>query len=119
MTGERKNRRVAMIYELRVYTTVDGRLADLLARFEQHTIGLWARHGIKQAGFWTTIVGPSAQQLTYMLVWTSLDDRQEIWRAFLADPDWLAVVAETERDGPLIVNVQNSFLEPTTFSSVT
>src|ERR1700675_2927003 len=108
-----------MIYELRIYTTVDGRLPDLLARFEHHTIGLWARHGIKPAGFWTTIVGRSAQQLTYLLVWTSLDDRQKKMRAFASDPNWLAVVAETERDGPLIVNVENSLLQPTTFSTFT
>ena len=40
-----------MIYELRVYHCVPGRLPDLLKRFDTITLKLWDKHGIRQAGF--------------------------------------------------------------------
>ena len=55
-----------MIYEMRIYRCVPGRLPDLLKRFETITLGLWQRHGIQQAGFWTTLVGESNHDLTYL-----------------------------------------------------
>ena len=107
-----------MIYELRVYHSVPGRLPALLSRFQNHTLRIWAKHGIKQAGFWTTLVGESNQQLTYFLVWESLAERETKWGAFTADPEWIATRAETEKDGQIVQNVSSQFLAPTAFSSV-
>jgi hypothetical protein len=107
-----------MIYELRVYRSVPGRLPALLARFQNDTLRIWEKHGIRQAGFWSTLVGESNQDITYMLAWDSLADRQKRWDAFLADPEWLAVSAETEKDGQLVENISNQLLMPTRFSSV-
>src|SRR5437588_11936965 len=88
-----------MIYELRVYHCVPGRLPDLMKRFDTITLKLWAKHGIQQAGFWTTLVGDSNQDLTYFLKWESLAEREQKLGAFGADPDWLQARAETEQDG--------------------
>jgi hypothetical protein len=107
-----------MIYELRVYKCVPGRLPALLNRFANTTLKLWDKHGIKQAGFWTTLVGESNQELYYLLAWESLADRDKKWNAFQADPEWLAKRAETEKDGPIVANVANQLLTPTAFSSV-
>lgn len=107
-----------MIYEMRVYRCVPGRLPDLLKRFETVTLGIWARHGIRQAGFWTTLVGESNQDLTYLLAWESLADRETKWTAFQADGEWIRKRAETEANGPIVANIVNSFLQPTSFSSV-
>jgi len=107
-----------MIYELRVYKCVPGRLPALLNRFANTTLKLWEKHGIKQAGFWTTLVGESNQELYYLLAWESLADRDQKWNAFQADPEWLAKRAETEKDGPIVANVANQLLTPTAFSSV-
>jgi hypothetical protein len=107
-----------MIHELRVYRCVPGRLPALLKRFETITIKLWERHGIRQAGFWTTLVGASNQDLHYLLAWESLAEREAKWTAFTTDPEWLAARAETEKDGQIVENVLNSFLAPTAFSSV-
>jgi hypothetical protein len=107
-----------MIYELRVYRSVPGRLPALLARFQNHTLRIWEKHGIRQAGFWTTLVGESNQDITYMLAWDSLADRQKRWNAFLVDPEWTAVSAETENDGQLVESISNQLLMPTGFSSV-
>ena len=57
-----------MLYELRVYAAVPGRMPKLLARFKDHTIAIWQKHGIVPIGFWTTLIGPdSANDLTYIL----------------------------------------------------
>ncbi|HEY4251178.1 MAG TPA: NIPSNAP family protein [Roseomonas sp.] len=107
-----------MIYELRVYRCIPGRLPALLKRFDTITLKIWERHGIRQAGFWTTLVGESNQDLHYLLAWESLAEREAKWNAFQADPEWHAKRAETEKDGAIVANVANSFLAPTSFSSV-
>jgi hypothetical protein len=107
-----------MIYELRVYYCVPGRLPDLLKRFDTVTLKIWDKHGIKQAGFWTVLAGESNQALYYMLAFDSLADREKKWNAFAADPEWLAARAKTEENGPIVAKITNSFLQPTSFSSV-
>ena len=107
-----------MLYELRVYDCVPGRLPDLLNRFENITLDLWQKHGIKQAGFWTTAIGESNQILYYMLEWESLADREKKWDAFQNDEEWLSKRAETEKNGTLVASVANSILQPTSFTSV-
>ena len=107
-----------MIYEMRVYRAVPGRMPALLKRFEAITLDLWKRHGIRQAGFWTTAVGESNQELTYMLAWESMGEREQKWNASQSDPEWIAKRAETEKDGAIVANIANSFLLPTSFSAV-
>jgi hypothetical protein len=108
-----------MIYEMRVYRCVPGRLPALLKRFETTTLELWKRHGIRQAGFWITLVGESNNDLTYMLAWESLAEREQKWNAFMTDPEWLTKRAESERDGPIVQTLSNQLLAPTPFSAVT
>jgi len=107
-----------MIYELRIYHCVPGRLPDLNRRFENFTLKLWDKHGIRQAGFWTNVIGDSSNKLTYMLEWNSLAEREQKWGAFMIDPEWLAVRAETEKNGPIIERVENSILAPTAYSKI-
>ena len=107
-----------MIYEIRVYRCVPGRLPALLNRFSTITLKLWEKHGIKQAGFWTTLVGESNQDLTYILAWESLADREKKWTAFQSDPEWISARAKTEEDGQIVGNIVSQILTPTAFSSV-
>ena len=58
-----------MIYELRVYQPVPGQMPKLLARFRDKLLPIWERHGIRPIGFWTTLVGESSNELTYILQW--------------------------------------------------
>ena len=90
-----------MIYELRIYRALLGRMPALLKRFETQTLRIWEKHGIRQAGFWTTLVGESNNDLTYLLAWDSLAAR-----------------ADSEKDGQIVANIASSFLQPTAFSSV-
>ncbi|QOZ53056.1 NIPSNAP family protein [Bradyrhizobium sp. CCBAU 53338] len=107
-----------MIYEMRVYRCVPGRLPALLKRFETVTLKLWEKHGIKQAGFFTTLIGESNQELTYFLAWESLADREAKWVKFMTDPDWMKARAESEADGQIVGNIVSQILTPTAFSSV-
>ncbi|MGG5808902.1 NIPSNAP family protein [Falsiroseomonas sp. CW058] len=107
-----------MIHELRIYHCLPGRLPRLLQRFQDHTLRIWDRFGIRQAGFWTVAVGPSNHALYYLLAWESLAERGTKWDAFRADPEWLRVAAESERDGPILERVENLILQPTAFSAV-
>ena len=112
------NRELNMLYELRIYNCSPGRLPDLLNRFENITIEIWEKHGIRQAGFWTTLIGENNQTLYYMLEWESLADREKKWNSFQNDPEWHSKRAETEKNGPLVASISNSILQPTNFSSV-
>ena len=107
-----------MIYEMRVYRCVPGRLPALLNRFANITLKIWERHGIKQAGFFTTLVGESNQELTYFLAWESLADREKKWNAFQADPEWHKARDESEKDGLIISNIKTAMLRPTAFSAL-
>lgn len=107
-----------MLYELRIYHCVPGRLPALLKRFETVTLDLWDKHGIRQAGFWTVEVGESNQDLYYLLAWESMGEREAKWSAFATDPKWLEKRAESERDGAIVASVNNQILRPTTFSSI-
>ncbi len=107
-----------MIHELRIYHCMPGKLPDLMKRFEGTTLALWDKHGIRQAGFWTTVLGPSNQSLTYMVAWESLAEREAKWGAFQSDPAWIAARAKTEENGPIVANIESSILTPTAFSAV-
>jgi hypothetical protein len=108
-----------MIYELRIYHCVTGRLPALPKRFEATTLKLWDRHGIRQAGFWTVLVGPGGNQdLHYLLAWESLAEREQKWNKFATDPEWIEKRAESEKDGPIVERIVNNLMVPTAFSSV-
>jgi NIPSNAP len=107
-----------MLHELRIYTCLPGKLPLLLKRFESVTLALWARHGIQQAGFWTTVIGESNTQLIYLIAWESLADRERKWTAFQTDPEWIANRNASEKDGMIIANVSSQILAPTAFSSI-
>jgi hypothetical protein len=107
-----------MLYELRVYECVPGKLPDLLKRFDTITLKIWEKHGIKQAGFWTTVIGESNQILYYLLSWASLAEREQKWNAFQADQEWIKARAQTEANGAIVAKVTNAIMTPTAFSSV-
>jgi hypothetical protein len=107
-----------MIYELRVYHCMPGRLPALVRRFETVTVGLFEKHGIRQVGFWTVAIGESNQDFVYILQWESLADRDKRFAAFQADPEWIAARAKSEEGGPLVASITNTVLTPTKFSAL-
>src|ERR1700746_2815919 len=107
-----------MIHELTVDQAVSGQMAKLQARFRDQLPPLWEKHGIHAIGLWTTLVGESSNQLTYILQWDSLADLGTRGTAFLNDPAWHKVRDEGERDGPIVASIGNQILTPTSFSAL-
>ena len=104
-----------MIYEQRIYKAVPGKLPVINARFANHTIGFFEEFNIGMVGFWNDEIGAS-NQLTYILSFDSMADREDKWNAFAAHKPWLEVRAETESNGPLVAQVLNSFMSLTPYS---
>ena len=107
-----------MIHELRMYECVPGKLPELNKRFDTITLKLWDKHGIRQAGFWTTIIGESNQTLYYLLAWESLAEREEKWPRFVADPDWISARVASETPDKIVASIRNEFWRPTDISTV-
>jgi hypothetical protein len=105
-----------VLYELRIYRAMPGRLPDVIARFRDHTSQIWTRLGITQVAYWTTVVGESNHDFTYLLAWDSMADREAKWAVFVADPEWATARAASEANGPLVQSASNQFLQPTAFS---
>ncbi len=105
-----------MLYELRVYECNPGMLPALHQRFADHTVKLFEKHGIKNIGYWTTAIGDSNHELTYLVAFSDANQRQEAWASFRADPEWQRVFEESHRDGVIVKNVKNQLLEPTAYS---
>jgi hypothetical protein len=84
------------IYELRVYVCNAGKLDALNTRFRDHTLRLFEKHGMKNVAYWTPVEGDAASTtLYYILEHASRDAAKASWAAFLADPDWKQVAAQS------------------------
>ena len=105
-----------MIYELRIYRCFSGQLPKLHKRFEDHTLRLFEKHGIKNVGYWTHVAGPSQNELVYLLAFPDLNARMTRFAAFQADPEWIKAKTDSEKDGLIVDNVENRFLAPAPYS---
>ena len=104
-----------MIYELRIYEVVPGRMPALHERFATITTHCFAKHGIRVLGYWTDLIG-SNDRLTYLVAWESLADRERRWTAFATDPEWIAARDKTEESGPIVARISNTIMAPTAYS---
>ena len=105
------------VYELRTYTTHEGKLGDLHARFRDHTNYIFVRHGITLVGYWTPSDGPESKNtLVYILAYPSMEAREKAWAGFRNDPDWKKAYAESRKNGKIVQKVESKFLNPTDYS---
>jgi hypothetical protein len=106
-------------FELRTYTAAEGKLEALHARFREHTIGLFRKHGMEVIGFWTPVGDKAAPNtLVYLLAYPSVQAREASWKAFIDDPEWKRVYAESQKDGSLVSKVESTMLAPTDYSAM-
>jgi hypothetical protein len=109
------------VFELRTYTTPPGKLDALKARFRDHTVKLFEKHGMTNIGYWVPQDAPQKDNtLVYLLAHSSREAAAKSWAAFRTDPDWVKAKAESEKDGPLTIQggVTSVFLDPTDFSAI-
>lgn len=110
------------VFELRTYTTPSAAKLDALkARFRDHTIKIFEKHGMKSVGYWVPTDGPEHENtLIYVLQHDSREAATKSWADFRNDPEWVKAKAESEKDGSLTVQggVKSVFMEPTDFSAI-
>lgn len=108
----------AEVYELRTYTTNDGKLDDLNTRFRDHTVSLFKKHGMESVGYWVPADQPKNKNtLIYVLRHESRDAAKASWSAFVSDPVWQKAFKESRKDGPLLAKAPDSvFMSATDYS---
>jgi NIPSNAP len=97
------------VYELRIYHCEPGRLDALLARFRNYTTGLFEKHGMKNVGYWVPTVEGS-NDLYYILEYPNMAAREASWKAFMDDPKWKEVWAESEKTGKIVAKIESIFM---------
>jgi len=117
--GEVRAQPAGRVFELRTYTTLPGRLDALHARFADHTIRLFEKHGITNIGYFTPRDAPLAENtLIYLLAHDSREAADASWAAFLDDPEWKQAAEDSQRDGKILEKVERTFLDPTRYSQM-
>lgn len=111
--------RANMVYELRTYTTLDGRLPALNDRFKNHTMKLFEKHGMTNIVYGTPIDNEGKaidNKLVYLLAHKSQEAARASFAAFGKDPEWVAAREASEKDGKIVAKVESQFLVPTDYS---
>jgi hypothetical protein len=103
------------LFELRVYTATKGNLAKVEARFKDHTIKLFEKHGITNIGYWVPIKNDE-EKLYYIVAHKDMKSRGESFKNFIADPEWKKAAAESEKDGPIVAKIDSTYLTVTDYS---
>jgi hypothetical protein len=115
------------VYELRTYTASPGKLDALNARFRDHTMKLFEKHGMTNVCYWNPIEGQKGADntLVYLLAHKDVDTAKKSFDTFRADPEWVAAkkASEEKAGGSLTIlpqsaGVKSVFLKPTDYSAM-
>lgn len=111
---------IDQVFELRTYSQLPGRNPAILARFKDHTMKLFKQHGLKNIAYFTTIEKDPAVQskLVYLVSHPSEEIAKTNWTAFVNDPKWKKVAADSEKDGKIIEKIESVYMKPTSFSTI-
>ena len=105
------------IFELRTYTTLEGKLPALQARFRDDTTRIFKKHGIEVIGYWVPEDGDKAKNtFVYIVAHPSRAAATQNWKDFAADPEWKKVAAESEKNGKIVDHIESVFLDALPFS---
>ncbi len=104
------------VFELRTYTAHDGKLEALQARFRNHTMALFEKHGMVNVGYW--LPADTDNTLIYLLRHNSDQAAKASWQGFINDPEWQQVYQDSRANGPLIINIDNVFVRATDYSQM-
>ena len=105
------------VFEVRTYTAEPGKLDALHARFRDHTVQIFKKHGMTSVGYFAPSDEPlSKNTLIYVLSFPSRDAAKKSWDEFRNDPEWQKVQKESEANGKLVTKVESVFTEPTDYS---
>ncbi|MFN3191569.1 MAG: NIPSNAP family protein [Aureliella sp.] len=106
----------ADVFELRTYTTNDGKLADLESRFRDHTVQLFEKHGIENVGYWIPTDGEKAKNtLIYVVKHKSPEGAKQAWKDFVQDEDWKTAYKASIANGALVKKVDSVYMNATDY----
>jgi len=110
----------AHVYELRTYTAAEGKLDNVVARFRDHTVRIFARHNMKSVGYWLPMDPEKGggTTLIYILEHPSREEARKNWAAFSADPEWQKAKAESEVNGRIVAKADSVFMTATDYSAI-
>lgn len=115
--GQAKENEPSRLFELRTYTTHPGKLPALHARFRDHTMKLFAKHGMKNIAYWTPTDEKLAKNtLVYVVSHANADAAKKSWKGFGSDPAWQAAYKASIEDGKLVKHIERVYMTPTDFS---
>ena len=104
----------AEIYELRTYTSHEGKLESVLNRFKNHTMSLFEKHGIRNVGYWVS--EDQDNTLIYIVAHESRDSAKRSWKSFISDPEWKEARTASLADGPIVDKIESLYMNKTPFS---
>lgn len=110
----------ARTFEMRIYTTNEGKLPDLLKRFREHTCKLFEKHGMENIGYWVPVeeADGANNKLIYIIAHKSREAAKASWAAFVSDPDWKAAAKASEENGKILAEKPESiFMTATEYSN--
>ena len=105
-----------MIYELRTYKVVEGRMKELHDRFKKHTLRLFEKYGIKPIAFWTSVDDGDENYLTYLLQFEDLESQKRAWKMFMEDEERIDIWNKSNQKGKLVIDIISKNLKPTDYS---
>ena len=107
------------VFELRTYTAPDGKLPELQARFRNHTMRIFEKHGMKNVGYWVPQDAPAKDNtLIYIISHESREAAKKSWAAFGADPDWQKVAKESQINGKIVAGITSVYMDATDYSPI-
>ncbi|WP_395719298.1 NIPSNAP family protein [Prosthecobacter sp.] len=115
------------VFEMRTYTTPEGKLDALHARFRDHTMKLFSKHGMSHLAYWVPVDANkgAGTKLIYILSHASKEAGLASFTAFRADPEWIKAKAASEEanGGPLTIQpqaegVKSVYMKATDFSPI-
>lgn len=99
-----------MIYELRIYTMHPGKMQAIHDRFSKATLGIFEKHGMRVTDFWED-TNEDNNRIYYMMEFPDMETRNSSFKKFQNDPEWQQVKADSEKDGPIVANLESVFLK--------
>jgi len=107
------------VFEMRTYTTHEGKLPELHERFKNHTTGFFEQYGMRNVGYWVpTDPEQSGNTLIYILEHKSREAAAESWDAFVNDPDWQKAYEKSREDGPIVKHIDSVYMTATEYSAI-
>src|SRR5687767_12768812 len=89
-------------FEMRTYHAAPGKIDALHARFRDHTMKLFKKHGIESVAYWTAVDEKNAGKLYFVIAYPDKASRDTLWNAFGKDPEWVKAKDESEKNGKLV-----------------